>query len=90
MYYWYIKKGGEKGRMEEKNKNICVEENKEDADPCSTDIENMVNIAKYGLPNWINTAIADWNTDFIYIKNYESHIEIGPAQVNMIRGDNND
>ena len=35
-------------------------EKKEATDPCSTDIEKMSNIDKYGLPNWINTAIADW------------------------------
>ena len=60
-------------------------EKKEATDPRSTDIEKMSNIDKYGLPNWINTAIADWNTDFIYIKNFENHIEIGPVQVNMVR-----
>ena len=71
--------------MEVKKENICIEEKKEAGNKCCTDIERMDNIDKYGLPNWINTAIADWNTDFIYIKNCENHIEIGPAQVNMVR-----
>ena len=70
--------------MEEKT-NICMGENKEARSKCCTDIENIEPIMKYGLPDWITEAINDWNVDFIYIKNFDNHIEIGPAQINIIR-----
>ena len=64
---------------------VELEGNKEAEVNCCTDIEKKADILKYGLPIWLQDAIADWNADFIYIKNSENHIELGIAQVNLIR-----
>lgn len=66
--------------------NIVVGEKVESEEyDCCTDIEKKSDIKKYGLPPWIGDAIADWNTDYIYITNFDNRIEIGTAQVNIVR-----
>ena len=52
---------------------------------CNIDIEKKSELLKYGLPVWILEAIEFWNSDYIYITNNDTSIEIGVAQVNMVR-----